>query len=247
MRPPSRRSKGSNPTLSTVVKRDRWSQRLSKWIQLVSLRAKYGYPPPTIANLTGYHQTRAKTILSRDLKLGERWTVARKSVHGIRERISDSRPGESQSRSNSWNRCYPSSRPQQRLGWAAGKLTVSKILGRHNWRKVSPGLPFQCRGRSLTGIKTTCQLGWTRPQQRSRKVVSLDKLCGKMKLELWPNHRSQPVLGPLGNQTKSETPNHSRIDLCWWSSQSGWRDQRFSDSSLSECRWYKSAFGPTER
>ena len=136
---------------------------------------------------------------------------------------------------------------QQRLGRAAGKLTVSKILDRHNWRKVSPGLPSQRRGRSPTGIKTTCWLGWTRPQQRSRKVVSLDKLCGKMKLELWPNHRSQPVLGPLGNQTNSETPNHSRIDLCWWSSQSGWRDQRFSDSSLSECRWYKSAFGPTER
>ncbi|MDP7279490.1 MAG: hypothetical protein QGG39_06350 [Candidatus Poribacteria bacterium] len=49
--------------LSTAVKRDRRSKAYQR-IQLVFLRAKYGHPSPAIANLTGYHQTKVKTIPS---------------------------------------------------------------------------------------------------------------------------------------------------------------------------------------
>ena len=71
MRPPSRRPKGRTQRLAPLLKESDDPKAYQR-IQLMSLRAKYGYPSSTIANLTDYHQARVKTIPSQDLKPGER-------------------------------------------------------------------------------------------------------------------------------------------------------------------------------
>ena len=59
-----------------------------KRILVVYLRAKYGYPSRTIANMTGYHQTTVKTIQSQYLKQGESALFPKKKGGRYRENLS---------------------------------------------------------------------------------------------------------------------------------------------------------------